>query len=133
MISYLVLKSESDTLAEHVALLDPFPEVEPFTKLCQKQSELREAIGGVSLSHEIERFLSVSQKCPQSSRKEGLKFLQGLLPSSKFQIAHLKEQGLIEAHDYVITLFTQSSTFTFSAHLCTYSSVCLLGCVCLIT
>ena len=130
MISYLVLKSESDTLAEHVALLDPFPEVEPFTKLCQKQSELREAIGGVSLSHEIERFLSVSQKCPQSSRKEGLKFLQGLLPSSKFEIAHLKEQGLIEAHVYVPP---QSSTFTFSAHLCTYSSVCLLGCVCLIT
>lgn len=93
MINLLVLKSDSQHLAEHVALLDPFPEVELFAKLCERQKELREALGGSSLAHEIQRFLSVGQKCPQSSRTEGLRFLQRLLHDSKSEVAHLIKEG----------------------------------------
>ena len=84
-----MLKTESEVLAEHVAQLDPFPDGELFAKLRQKQMELREIMGMESLEQELDRFLSVSPECPVSSRREGLKYLQQLLRSSRLGMAEL--------------------------------------------
>ena len=91
MLNFLILDAE--LLAEHVALLDPFPTAEPFSKLCQKQAEFKEITGAVSLSEEIERFLSIGQDCPRSSRREGLKSLQVLLHASLLDVSSLIQRG----------------------------------------
>ena len=91
MLNFLILKAE--LLAEHAALLDPFPPTEPFSKLCQKQAELREITGAVSLSEEIERFLSIGQDCTRSSRQEGLRSLRALLHASLLDVSTLIQHG----------------------------------------
>ena len=88
-----MLKAESDVLAEHVARLDPFPDGELFAKLRQKQTGLREIMGMEYLDQELDRFLSVSQECPVSSRREGLKYLQQLLSASRDGVAELLKSG----------------------------------------
>ena len=84
-----MLKVKSEVIAEHVAKLDPFPDGELFATLREKQLELREVLGMESLEQEVDRFLSVSQEGPTSSRREGLKYLQKLLRSSRFGMAEL--------------------------------------------
>ena len=53
VLKFLILRAESEVLAKHVALLDPFPSTEPFSKLRQKQAKLKELMGAASLSEEI--------------------------------------------------------------------------------
>ena len=93
VLKFLILKAESEVLAEHVALLDPFPPTEPFSKLRQKQAKLKELMGAASLSEEIQRFLSLGQECPHSSRREGLKALQVLLHTTWLDISCLIQRG----------------------------------------
>ena len=93
MLKFLILRAESEVLAEYVALLDPFPPAEPFSKLCQKQAELKELMGAASLSEEIQRFLSLGQECPRSSRREGLKALQTLLHTTWLEVSCLIQRG----------------------------------------
>ena len=93
VLTFLILSAESEVLAEYVALLDPFPPVEPFSKLCQKQAKLKELMGAASLSEEIQRFLSLGQECPHSSRREGLKALPALLHTSWLDVSCLIQHG----------------------------------------
>ena len=93
VLKFLILRPESEVLAEHVALLDPFPPAEPFSKLCQKQAKLKELMGAASLSEEIQRFLSLGQECPRSSRREGLKALQALLHTTWLDVSCLIQHG----------------------------------------
>ena len=93
VLKFLVLKAESEVLTEYVALLDPFPPAEPFSKLCQKQVKLKQLMGPASLPEEIQRFLSVGQKCPRSSRREGLKALQALLHTTWLDVSCLIQHG----------------------------------------
>ena len=79
----------SQHLAAHVTKLDPFPNVKCLKSLYEKQAQLRDAMGGVSLVHEIERFLSVRSQ--PFSRAEGLRQLGRMLHTSKLELAPLKE------------------------------------------
>ena len=78
---------------EVVARLDPFPDSEPFTRLHQKQSELCQELGEITLAEKIERFLSGGGRCLHSVRAEGLKFLQKSLHEAKFEIPLILNQG----------------------------------------
>ena len=77
-----------------VTRLDPFPNTEPFTRLHQKQSQLYQEGGGISLSERVEQFLSAGNKSLQSVRMESLKCLQKSLQESKYDIPYLLKQGV---------------------------------------
>lgn len=76
-----------------VVRLDPFPDSEPFTRLHQKQSELCQELGGITLAEKIERFLSGGGISLHSVRAEGLEFLQKSLHEAKFEIPLILSQG----------------------------------------
>lgn len=76
-----------------VTRLDPFSDSEPFTRLHQKQAQLCQELGGITLVEKIERFLSGGGKCLRSVRAEGLKFLHKSLHEAKFEIPFLLKRG----------------------------------------
>ena len=93
LITFLVTECVPPMLRKQVALLDPFPDLKHFSGMREKQLELRESLGPITLSQEIDRFLSMGRKCPHSLRTEGLRFLQGTLQLHKQELSELIKEN----------------------------------------
>ena len=94
LLNLLILTSPpSPILTPHISQLDPFPDRDPFQKLRERQFELREESGQLSLEQEIQRFLDAGNTHSLTTRTEGLCRLTGLIRDSRSDIVELLKMG----------------------------------------